>query len=150
MEQISIPLRSVDICSISESCFLTCFEFWVENVSRDIDNIKLQKDTIAESSSVKTEKKHVSQEVKRLPAKRITYFAAKNFSSRPMRAFFVTLLFSLSLTLLMATLHMSEFNYGTVMTDYLDRYGIEEVYLQKEVTYSDSLYENHSKALTNG
>lgn len=67
-----------------------------------------------------------------------------------MRAFFVTLLFSLSLTLLMATLHMSEFNYGTVMTDYLDRYGIEEVYLQKEVTYSDSLYENHSKALTNG
>lgn len=50
----------------------------------------------------------------------------------------------------MATLHMSEFNYGTVMTDYLDRYGIDEVYLQKEVTYSDSLYENHSKALTNG
>ncbi len=39
MEQISIPLCSVDICSISESCFLTCFEFWVENVSRDIDNI---------------------------------------------------------------------------------------------------------------
>ena len=119
------------------------------NKKRSLE-LKLQKDTIAESSSVKTEKKHVSQEVKRLPAKRITYFAAKNFSSRPMRAFFVTLLFSLSLTLLMATLHMSEFNYGTVMTDYLDRYGIEEVYLQKEVTYSDSLYENHSKALTNG
>ena len=39
MEQISTPLHSVDICSISESCFLTCFEFWVENVSRDIDNI---------------------------------------------------------------------------------------------------------------
>ena len=43
MEQISISLRSVDICSISESCFLTCFEFWVENVSRDIDNIKVMK-----------------------------------------------------------------------------------------------------------
>ena len=42
MEQISIPLRSVDICSISESCFLTCFEFWVENVSRDIDNISVE------------------------------------------------------------------------------------------------------------
>ena len=39
MEQISILLRSVDICSISESCFLTCFEFWVENMSRNIDNI---------------------------------------------------------------------------------------------------------------
>ena len=42
MEQISILLRSMDICSISESCFLTCFEFWVENVSRDIDNITLR------------------------------------------------------------------------------------------------------------
>ena len=39
MEPISIPLRSMDIGSISESRFLTCFAFWVENVSRDIDNI---------------------------------------------------------------------------------------------------------------
>ena len=39
MEQISIPLRSMDICSISESGFLSFFGFWVENVSRDIDNI---------------------------------------------------------------------------------------------------------------
>ena len=39
MEQISIPLRSMDICSISESVFLSFFGFWVENVSRDIDNI---------------------------------------------------------------------------------------------------------------
>ena len=39
MEQISMERSGMDICSISESCFLTCFEFWVENVSRDIDNI---------------------------------------------------------------------------------------------------------------
>ena len=41
MEQISIPLRSMYIFSISKSGFLTCFEFWVENVSRDIDNINI-------------------------------------------------------------------------------------------------------------
>ena len=41
MEQISIPLRSMYIFSISKSGFLTCFEFWVENVSRDIDNINV-------------------------------------------------------------------------------------------------------------
>ena len=56
MEQISIQLHSVDICSISESCFLTCFEFWVENVSRDIDKLNKLNDAQVKDDFIDFEK----------------------------------------------------------------------------------------------
>lgn len=113
-------------------------------------NINIHKKTSTKKASDAHKTHTATAEQKKLSAGKLMQLAIKNFSAKPMRAFFVSLLFSLSLMLLMATLHISRFNYDTVMTNYFYNYNVDEIYLQKEISYTDSLYEDHSTILTNG
>lgn len=120
------------------------------NQRKDIE-LKIRKtENKIESVSEKPDKQTCFANSKNMPKRRLCYLAFKNFSQKPIRVFFVTLLFALSLTLLMATLHISRFNYDTVMANYLGRYQIEEVYLQKNVAYTDSMFKENTNVLTNG
>ena len=87
---------------------------------------------------------------KPLSMKNVFKFAGVNIGRKPVRTFFVVLLFSLSLFMLMITMYVSRYNYKTVIAEYIKKYAIYELYLYQTAEYKNALYENKETTLTSG
>lgn len=87
---------------------------------------------------------------KPLSMKNVLKFARVNIGRKPVRTFFVVLLFSLSLFMLMITMYVSRYNYKTVIAEYIEEYSIDELFLYRTTEYTNLLYENEETVLTSG